>query len=84
MRPQVAWYPVDAHDLKGHVQVKLTLDEKGEISDVQVSGPEHLQGPALRAALKWRFALPSAAPAEVTLDYDFDELEVGHERVAPR
>jgi TonB family protein len=77
MRPQVAWYPVEAHDLKGHVLVKLTLDEKGDISDVQVSGPEHLQAPALRAAVKMRFAPLSTGAGEVTLDYDFGSLSVG-------
>jgi TonB family protein len=69
-----AMYPADAqkHDLEGDVQIKLTVDQKGEVSDAEVlSGPEPLQGAALKAAVECRFAPPSAAPAEVILDYRF-------------
>lgn len=70
--PEVAQYPVDARDLGGDLQIKLTVDQKGEVSDVVVlSGPKPLQAGALRAAVKMRFAPPSTAPAEVILDYHF-------------
>jgi TonB family protein len=70
--PEVAIYPVDAHDLEGDLRIKLTVDQKGEVSDVEIlSGPEPLAAAALKAAVKMRFAPPSTAPAEVILDYHF-------------
>jgi TonB family protein len=69
---EVAIYPVDAHDLEGNLRIKLTVDQKGEVSDVEIlSGPEPLAAAALKAAVKMRFAPPSTAPAEVILDYHF-------------
>lgn len=57
------------NDLEGDVQIKLTVDQNGEVSDAEiVSGPESLQAAPLRAAVRSRFAPPSAAPAEVTLN----------------
>lgn len=70
----LAMYPADSqeNDVEGDVQVRLSLDQSGEISDVGiVSGPAPLRAAALEASKKWRFAPPSAAPAEVTLNYHF-------------
>lgn len=73
-RWSLAMYPPDSQQnhVEGDVQVKLAVDENGEISGARViSGPASLQAAALEASKKWRFAPPSAAPADVTINYHF-------------
>jgi TonB family protein len=74
MRHELALYPEDAQKshLEGDVEVQLTVDEQGEVTDATVvNGPEPFRAVTLEAAKKWRFAPPSQAPVDVTLAYHF-------------
>ncbi len=51
-------YPLVAKQagIQGDVVVKTTIDQKGNVVDMQiVSGPAMLRGPALAALRRWRY-----------------------------
>ena len=61
-------YPRRAIEQKiaGDVQVEMTLDERGEVSDARVlSGPEELRRATLESVLQWHYA-PAALASTTT------------------
>jgi len=61
-------YPRRAIDQKveGDVQVEMTLNERGEVSDARVlSGPEELRKATLESVLQWHYS-PAALASTVT------------------
>jgi D-alanyl-D-alanine endopeptidase (penicillin-binding protein 7) len=52
--------------IAGDVQVEMTLDERGEVSDARVlSGPEELRKAALESVLQWHYS-PAALASTTT------------------
>jgi TonB family protein len=70
-------YPGNAREAKqsGVVRVEVSIDERGNVTSVQVlSGPPLLRGAALAAARSWRFK-PSTiggTPVKTTTVIDFN------------
>jgi len=54
------------HGVEGDVQVEMTLNERGEVSDARVlSGPEELRRATLESVLQWHYS-PAALASTVT------------------
>jgi TonB family protein len=61
-------YPAAArqHGIQGTLQVEVTLDASGDVSDARVlSGPDELRKAVLQSVLQWHFTRDSAGAARV-------------------
>jgi len=81
-------YPKDAlaKGIQGAVNVEVSLNESGEVSDARVlSGPEELRNATLQSALQWHFANDAhvAMKTQITVDFHMPEgVNVGIARTA--
>ena len=68
-------YPEDARakHISGTVQVNLTLNEKGEVTDaVAISGPQQLRKPVIQSVLNWHFSQDSGATPDLQIAVHFN------------
>jgi TonB family protein len=68
-------YPEDARakHISGTVQVNLTLNDKGEVSDaVTISGPAELRKPVLQSVFNWHFSQDSGSTPDLQIAVHFD------------
>jgi TonB family protein len=75
----MAQYPPEAKlkRIEGTVQVDVTIDGKGLVTDARVlSGPEELRRAALQSVLQWQFTA-TGAPAHTEVEINFSLQDKG-------
>jgi TonB family protein len=71
-------YPEDARTrhISGTVQVNLTLNDKGEVTDaVAISGPAELRKPVIQSVLNWHFSQDSGSTPDLQIAVHFDSAK---------
>jgi TonB family protein len=62
-----------AKHISGTIQVNLTLNDKGEVTDaVAVSGPQELRRPVIQSVLNWHFSQDSGSTPDLQIAVHFD------------